>query len=135
MVDHRDILFFIGISIMTIILVQSIIFFIKDQSSLGTKIFVILIEVSIIVTIIKLYDSMSRWEKISKIITNRYPDNPKTTLNTEKKIENSTKYCSQCGYNINVDNMSGTESDSNGIKPKVDINNYPKYCINCGNKI
>ncbi len=135
MVYYRDVLFFAGISIMTIIVVQTILYFINDDSSVVTKIIVISIEGSLILIMLKIYDDMSRWEQISKVISGRFFNRTSNqTYDSEKISENLIKYCSYCGYNISVGHGSRLGL-SNRNEANIKDNIYPKYCINCGSKI
>lgn len=134
MVDYRDVIFFISISIMTIIVVQSIIYFINVNSSPGIKIIVIGLEVSVIVIIVKIHDNLSVWEKISKVVSKdrSFSSNLKETVGIYKNKSGLIKYCSYCGYNINIDE----NLEKKHYRKELEDNpTDPKYCINCGNKI
>ncbi|NOJ29688.1 MAG: hypothetical protein DA328_05915 [Nitrososphaeraceae archaeon] len=134
MVDYRDVIFFISISIMTIIVVQSVIYFINVNSSHGIKIIVIGLEVSVIVIIVKIYDNLSVWEKISKVVSKDrvFSSNLKETIRIYKNKGGLIKYCSYCGYNINIDENLEEKHYRNELEYNPTV---PKYCINCGNKI
>ena len=122
-----SILLFISISLLTIIIVQTLSSFILHFQ---TFIVSITIEIIFVFVIIKVYDELGcKWESIKTIpilrkkkelqttVQNNYYYNDKDNNNT---IDSKTRFCTNCGISITNYNINSN------------IEDIPKFCRNCG---
>ena len=125
-----SILLFISISLLTIIIVQTLYSFIKNELHFQIFIVSITIEIIFVFVIIKVYDELGcKWESIKTIpllrkkkeiqttVQNNYYYNDKDNNNT---IDSKTRFCSNCGISITNYNINSN------------IEDIPKFCRNCG---
>ncbi len=127
-----SILFFLSISVLTIIIVQTLYTFIKNELHFQTFIVSIIIETTFVIVIIKVYDELGcKWESLQTIPLLRKKKEFQTQVqnnyyyynnnNSENKVlDLKTKYCSSCGIPIN------TYQTNNSLEK------MPKFCGNCG---
>jgi hypothetical protein len=123
-----SVLFFITISILTIITVQTIHLFIKNEIGMVKFMISLIIELIFVFVIIKVYDEIGcKWENI-KIV----PISKKRNEEIQAKIQNNyyynnitnltKKFCPHCGISIEKNH---TESN---LKNEI----LPRFCRNCG---
>ena len=126
-----SILFFLSISILTIIIVQTLYTFIKNELHFQTFLVSIIIETTFVIVIIKVYDELGcKWESLQTIPLLRKKKEIQTQVqnnyhyyynnNENKVLDSKTKYCSSCGISIN------TYLTNNNLEK------IPKFCRNCG---
>ncbi len=123
-----SILFFLSISILTIVIVQTLYTFIQNELHFQTFIVSIIIEIMFVFVIIKVYDELGcNWESVKTIPLLRKNKEFQTTVqnnyyynNNNNSLETKTRFCSNCGISI-------TNSKINSI-----VENIPKFCSNCG---
>jgi hypothetical protein len=126
-----SILLFISISLLTIIIVQTLYSFIKNELHFQTFIVSITIEIIFVFVIIKVYDELGcKWESIKTIPLLRKKKEFQTTIqnnyyyNDNNKnnntVDSKTRFCSNCGISITNYNINSN------------IENIPKFCRNCG---
>jgi hypothetical protein len=110
-----SILLFISISLLTIIIVQTLSSFIKNELLFQTFIVSITIEIIFVFVIIKVYDELGcKWESIKTIPILRKKKELQTTVqnnyynddDNNNTVDSKTRFCSNCGisitnYNIN----------------------------------
>jgi ribosomal protein S27AE len=127
-----SILFFLSISILTIIIVQTLYTFIQNELHFQTFIVSIIIEIMFVFVIIKVYDELGcKWESIKTIpllkknkeyqntVQNNYYYNNNSN-NNSNNLETKTRFCSNCGISIT------------NYKINSNLKNIPKFCTNCG---
>ncbi len=125
-----SILFFLSISILTIIIVQTLYTFIQNELHFQSFIVSITIEIMFVFVIIKVYDELGcKWESVKTIpllrkkkeiqstVQNNYYYN---TNNNNNELETKTRFCPNCGISI-----TNRKINSN-------IENIQKFCSNCG---
>ena len=120
-----SVLFFVAISLLTIIIVQTFYSFLKSAIEFKLFLVSIIIELIFVFVIIKVYDELGcKWENVKTI-----------PLLTKKKAYSTTV---QHNYYYNNNNESKTIFCSNcGIPlsyPSINLNqeNNPRFCRNCG---
>lgn len=127
-----SILFFLSISILTIIIVQTLYTFIQNELHFQTFIVSITIEIMFVFVIIKVYDELGcKWENVKTIpllrkkkeiqstVQNNYYYNTNNN-NNNNELETKTRFCPNCGISI-----TNRKINSN-------IENIQKFCSNCG---
>jgi ribosomal protein S27AE len=125
-----SILFFLSISILTIVIVQTLYTFIQNELHFQTFIVSIIIELMFVFVIIKVYDELGcKWESVKTIPLLRKNKEFQTTVqnnyyynnnNNNNTLETKTRFCSNCGISIN------------NYKINSHAENIPKFCSNCG---
>lgn len=126
-----SILLFISISLLTIIIVQTLYSFIKNELHFQIFIVSITIEIIFVFVIIKVYDELGcKWESIKTIPILRKKKELQTTVqnnyyyndddNNNNTVDSKTRFCSNCGISITNYNINSN------------IENIPKFCRNCG---
>lgn len=123
-----SVLFFVAMSILTIITVQTIHLFIENE--IGTSKFIISLSVELIflVVIIKVYDEIGcKWESIKIIpISKKKKEEIYSKIQNNYYYNNSTnvkgKFCPNCGISIGK-NISGLYLEREIL---------PRFCKNCG---
>ena len=124
-----SILFFLSISILTIVIVQTLYTFIQNELHFQTFIVSIIIELMFVFVIIKVYDELGcKWESVKTIPLLRKKKEFQTTVqnnyyynnNNNNTLETKTRFCSNCGISIN------------NYKINSHAENIPKFCSNCG---
>ena len=122
-----SILFFLSISILTIIIVQTLYTFIKNELNFQTFIVSIIIEIMFVFVIIKVYDELGcNWESVKTIPLLRKNKEFQTNVqnnyyyNNNNALETQTRFCSNCGISITNSKINSNEE------------NIPKFCSNCG---
>ena len=124
-----SILFFLSISILTIVIVQTLYTFIQNELHFQTFIVSIIIELMFVFVIIKVYDELGcKWENVKTIPLLRKNKEIQTTVqnnyyynnNNNNTLETKTRFCSNCGISIN------------NYKINSHAENIPKFCSNCG---
>lgn len=127
LIQIYSILFFLSISILTIIIVQTLYTFIQNELHFQTFIVSIIIESMFVFVIIKVYDELGcKWESVKTIPLLRKKKEFQTTVqnnyyyNNNNTLETKTRFCSNCGISIN-----NYQINSN-------VENIPKFCSNCG---
>lgn len=132
-----SILFFFSMSVLTIIIVQTVHTFIQDKLHIQTFILSIIIETLFVFVIIKVYDELCcNWESVktipllkkkknelqSTVQNNYYYNNNNNNNNSNSNIlESKTKFCPNCGISI-----------TNNHQDNYSMENIPKFCRNCG---
>src|SRR5829696_1314342 len=126
LIQIYSILFFLSISILTIIIVQTLYTFIQNELHFQTFIVSIIIESMFVFVIIKVYDELGcKWESVKTIPILRKKKEFQTTVqnnyyyNNNNTLETKTRFCSNCGISIN-----NYQINSN-------VENIPKFCSNC----
>ena len=127
LIQIYSILFFLSISILTIIIVQTLYTFIQNELHFQTFIVSIIIESMFVFVIIKVYDELGcKWESVKTIPILRKKKEFQTTVqnnyyyNNNNTLETKTRFCSNCGISI-----TNYQINSN-------VENIPKFCSNCG---
>ncbi len=123
-----SILFFLSISILTIIIVQTLYTFMQNELHFQTFIVSIFIELMFVFVIIKVYDELGcKWESVKTIPLLRKNKEFQTRVqnnyyynNNSNTLETKTRFCSNCGIPIN------------NYKINSNTENIPKFCSNCG---
>ena len=121
-----SLLFFIAISLLTIIIVQTFYSFIKSEMEFQLFLISIIIELIFVFVIIKVYDGLGcNWENVKTIPLLTKKKEYSTTVQHNYYYHNSndskTIFCSNCGIPLSY--------------PSINFNqeSIPKYCRNCGN--
>lgn len=123
-----SILLFISISLLTIIIVQTLSSFIKNELHFQTFIVSITIEIIFVFVIIKVYDELGcKWESIKTIPLLRKKKEIQTTVqnnyyynDNNNTVDSKMRFCSNCGISITNYNINSS------------IEDIPKFCRNCG---
>jgi predicted RNA-binding Zn-ribbon protein involved in translation (DUF1610 family) len=120
-----SILFFVAISLLTIIIVQTFYSFIKSEIQVQLFIISIIIELIFIFVIIKVYDELGcKWENVKTIplLTKKKKYLPTVQNNYyyNNNDETSTSFCSNCGISLSYRGKN------------IHKENSPKFCRNCG---
>ena len=123
-----SILFFLSISILTIIIVQTLYTFIQNELHFQTFIVSIIIEIIFVFVIIKVYDELGcKWESIKTIPLLRKKKEFQTTVqnnyyynDNNNTVDSKMRFCSNCGISITNYNINSS------------IEDIPKFCRNCG---
>ena len=124
-----SILLFLSISILTIIIVQTLYSFIQNQLHFQTFIVSIIIEIIFVFVIIKVYDELGcKWESIKTIpVLRKKKEEILTTVqnhyyykDNNNTVDSKTRFCSNCGISITNYNINSN------------LENIPRFCKNCG---
>ncbi len=123
-----SILLFLSISILTIIIVQTLYTFIQNELHFQTFIVSIIIEIMFVFAIIKVYDELGcKWESIKTIpLISKKKEFQSTVQNNyyynsnNNTVDSKMRFCSNCGISIT------------NYKINSSIENIPKFCRNCG---
>lgn len=123
-----SILLFLSISILTIVIVQTLYSFIQNELHFQTFIVSIIIEIIFVVVIIKVYDELGcKWESIKTIPLLRKKKEFQTTVqnnyyynDNNNTVDSKMRFCSNCGISITNYNINSS------------IEDIPKFCRNCG---
>lgn len=124
-----SILLFLSISILTIVIVQTLYSFIQNELHFQTFIVSIIIEIIFVFVIIKVYDELGcKWESIKTIPLLRKKKEFQTTVqnnyyyndNNNNTVDSKMRFCSNCGISITNYNINSS------------IEDMPKFCRNCG---
>lgn len=120
-----SILFFVAISLLTIIIVQTFYSFIKSGIEFQLFLISIIIELIFVFVIIKVYDELGcKWENVKTIplVTKKkaYTTNVQHNYYYNNNNDLNTIFCSNCGIPLSY--------------PRINLNqeNNPKFCRNCG---
>lgn len=123
-----SILLFLSISILTIVIVQTLYSFIQNELHFQTFIVSIIIEIIFVFVIIKVYDELGcKWESIKTIPLLRKKKEFQTTVqnnyyynDNDNTVASKMRFCSNCGISITNYNINSS------------IEDIPKFCRNCG---
>jgi hypothetical protein len=120
-----SILFFVSISLLTIIIVQTFYSFIKSEIQFQIFVVSIVIELLFVFVIIKVYDELGcRWENVKTIPLLRKKKASSTTVQHNYYYNNNndskTIFCFNCGIPLYYHKINSNEE------------NNPKFCRNCG---
>jgi hypothetical protein len=120
-----SILFFVSISLLTIIIVQTFYSFIKSEIQFQIFVVSIIIELLFVFVIIKVYDELGcRWENVKTIPLLRKKKASSTTVQHNYYYNNNndskTIFCFNCGIPLYYHKINSNEE------------NNPKFCRNCG---
>ena len=120
-----SILFFVAISLLTIIIVQTFYSFIKNEVEIQLFIISFIIELIFVFVIIKVYDELGcKWENVKTIplITKKKKSLPTVQNNYyyNNNDDASTSFCSNCGISLSYRGKNTHKE------------NTPKFCRNCG---
>jgi hypothetical protein len=120
-----SILFFVAISLLTIIIVQTFYSFIKSEIEVQLFIISIIIELIFIFVIIKVYDELGcKWENVKTIplLTKKKKYLPTVQNNYyyNNNDDTCTSFCSNCGISLSYRGKNMHKENS------------PKFCRNCG---
>lgn len=120
-----SILFFVAISLLTIIIVQTFYSFIKSEIEVQLFIISIIIELIFIFVIIKVYDELGcKWENVKTIplLTKKKKYLPTVQNNYyyNNNDDTSISFCSNCGISLSYRGKNMHKENS------------PKFCRNCG---
>lgn len=124
-----SILLFLSISILTIVIVQTLYSFIQNELHFQTFIVSIIIEIIFVFVIIKVYDELGcKWESIKTIpllrkkkeFQNTVQNNYYYNDNSNNTVDSKMRFCSNCGISITNYNINSS------------IEDIPKFCRNCG---
>ena len=121
-----SLLFFVAISLLTIIIVQTFYSFIKNEVEIQLFIISIIIELIFVFVIIKVYDELGcKWENVKTIplLTKKKKYLPTVQNNyyyNNNNDDSSTSFCSNCGISLSYRGKN------------MHKENTPKFCRNCG---
>lgn len=123
-----SIVLFLSVSILTIIIVQTLYSFIQNKLHFQTFIVSIIIEIIFVFVIIKVYDELGcKWESIKTIPLLRKKKEFQTTVqnnyyynDNDNTVDSKMRFCSNCGISITNYNINSS------------IEDIPKFCRNCG---
>ena len=120
-----SILFFVAISLLTIIIVQTFYSFIKSEIQFQIFVVSIIIELLFVFVIIKVYDELGcRWENVKTIplLTKKKASSTTVQHNYYYNNNNDSKtiFCFNCGIPLYHHKINSNEE------------NNPKFCRNCG---
>ena len=128
-----SILFLAAMSILTVIIVQTIYSFIKNEMEMSKFVVSIIMEVVFVFIIVKVYDEIGcKWENMKIIaVGKKKKDQVQQTVQnnyyygTSPKL-NVSKFCPNCGMSIIKQTLVS----------KLEKNEtLPRYCRNCGSVI
>src|ERR671910_1370276 len=120
-----SILFFLSISILTIVIVQTLYTFIQNELHFQTFIVSIIIELMFVFVIIKVYDELGcKWENVKTIplLTKKKAYSPTVQhyYYYNNNNESKTIFCSNCGIPLSYSSIN------------LNQESIPKFCRNCG---
>jgi hypothetical protein len=121
-----SILFFVAISLLTIIIVQTFYSFIKSGIEFQLFLISIIIELIFVFVIIKVYDELGcKWENVKTIplVTKKKAYSTSVQYNYYYNNNNNdakTIFCSNCGIPLSCSRIN------------LNQENNPRFCRNCG---
>lgn len=127
------ILFFAAMSILTLIIVQTVYSFIKNDIQMPKFVISIIMEFIFVFVIIKVYDEIGcKWENIKVVpIAKKHKEEVQPTVQNNYYYSNSPKFntnrfCPNCGITVTKHiPQSDLEKDET----------IPRFCRNCGSLI
>ena len=120
-----SLLFFLAISLLTIIIVQTFYSFIQSGIEIQLFIVSITIEIIFVFVIIKVYDELGcKWENVKTIPLLKKKKEYQTTVQNNYYYNNNedskTSFCTNCGIPLSYHGNN------------LNNENNPKFCKNCG---
>ena len=120
-----SLLFFVAISLLTIIIVQTFYSFLKSAIDFQLFLVSIIIELIFVFVIIKVYDELGcKWENVKTIplLTKKkaYATTVQHNYYYNNNNESKTIFCSNCGIPLSYFSINLNEES------------IPKFCRNCG---
>lgn len=120
-----SVLFFVAISLLTIIIVQTFYSFLKSAIEFQLFLVSIIIELIFVFVIIKVYDELGcKWENVKTIplLTKKkvYSTTVQHNHYYNNNNESKTIFCSNCGIPLSYSSINLNEES------------IPKFCRNCG---
>ena len=120
-----SVLFFLAISLLTIIIVQTFYSFIKSAIEFQLFLVSIFIELIFVFVIIKVYDELGcKWENVKTIplLTKKkaYSTTVQHNYYYNNNNESKTIFCSNCGIPLSYSSIN------------LNQESIPKFCRNCG---
>jgi ribosomal protein S27AE len=123
-----SVLFFVAISLLTIIIVQTFYSFLKSAIEFQLFLVSIIIELIFVFVIIKVYDELGcKWENVQTIPLLTKKKAYSTTVqhnyyynNNNNNNESKTIFCSNCGIPLSYSSIN------------LNQESIPKFCRNCG---
>jgi hypothetical protein len=120
-----SVLFFVAISLLTIIIVQTFYSFLKSAIEFQLFLVSIIIELIFVFVIIKVYDELGcKWENVKTIplLTKKkvYSTTVQHNHYYNNNNESKTIFCSNCGIPLSYSSINLKEES------------IPKFCRNCG---
>jgi hypothetical protein len=120
-----SLLFFVAISLLTIIIVQTFYSFLKSAIEFQLFLVSIIIELIFVIVIIKVYDELGcKWENVKTIplLTKKkaYSTTVQHNYYYNNNNESKTIFCSNCGIPLSYSSINMNQES------------IPKFCRNCG---
>jgi ribosomal protein S27AE len=121
-----SVLFFVAISLLTIIIVQTFYSFLKSAIEFQLFLVSIIIELIFVFVIIKVYDELGcKWENVQTIPLLTKKKAYSTTVQhnyyyNNNNNESKTIFCSNCGIPLSYSSIN------------LNQESIPKFCRNCG---
>lgn len=120
-----SLLFFVAISLLTIIIVQTFYSFLKSAIEFQLFLVSIIIELIFVIVIIKVYDELGcNWENVKTIplLTKKkaYSTTVQHNYYYNNNNESKTIFCSNCGIPLSYSSIN------------LNQESIPKFCRNCG---
>jgi len=120
-----SVLFFLAISLLTIIIVQTFYSFLKSAIEFQLFLVSIIIELIFVFVIIKVYDELGcKWENVKTIplLTKKkaYSTTVQHNYYYNNNNESKTIFCSNCGIPLSYSSIH------------LNQESIPKFCRNCG---
>jgi ribosomal protein S27AE len=120
-----SVLFFVAISLLTIIIVQTFYSFLKSAIEFQLFLVSIIIELIFVIVIIKVYDELGcKWENVKTIplLTKKkaYSTTVQHNYYYNNNNESKTIFCSNCGIPLSYSSINMNQES------------IPKFCRNCG---
>ena len=120
-----SVLFFVAISLLTIIIVQTFYSFLKSAIEFQLFLVSIIIELIFVFVIIKVYDELGcKWENVKTIplLTKKKAYSPTVQhyYYYNNNNESKTIFCSNCGIPLSYSSIN------------LNQESIPKFCRNCG---
>lgn len=120
-----SVLFFVAISLLTVIIVQTFYSFLKSAIEFQLFFVSIIIELIFVVVIIKVYDELGcKWENVKTIplLTKKkaYSTTVQHNYYYNNNNESKTIFCSNCGIPLSYSSIN------------LNHETFPKFCRNCG---
>jgi ribosomal protein S27AE len=120
-----SLLFFVAISLLTIIIVQTFYSFLKSAIEFQLFLVSIIIELIFVIVIIKVYDELGcKWENVKTIplLTKKkaYSTTVQHNYYYNNNNESKTIFCSNCGIPLSYSSIN------------LNQESIPKFCRNCG---
>jgi ribosomal protein S27AE len=121
-----SVLFFVAISLLTVIIVQTFYSFLKSAIEFQLFLVSIIIELIFVFVIIKVYDELGcKWENVKTIplLTKKKASSTTVQHNyyyNNNNNESKTIFCSNCGIPLSYSSIN------------LNQESIPKFCRNCG---